>query len=124
MFSIGSAAGKDALRIAARKDPELYVLMGLMCATFGVVGFYFSRKPTMAAAEEGRINVVRGSAPWNEDGLPNSDQDNYKYKYYPDADYRKTPNNAPGALHSVIIPDVNLPKHLHEKYNKYGKDNY
>ncbi|PWW77408.1 hypothetical protein C7212DRAFT_314152 [Tuber magnatum] len=124
MSSVGGTAGKDALRIAARKDPELYILMGIMCATSGLVGYYFSSKPTMAVGEEERINVVRGSAPWNEDGLPNSDENNYKYKYYPDADNRKPPKNAPAALHSVIIPNVNLPKRLHEKYNKYGKDHY
>ncbi|KAG0640052.1 hypothetical protein HOY80DRAFT_885312, partial [Tuber brumale] len=72
----------------------------------------------------GRINAVRGSVPWGEDGVLSSDENNYKCMYYPNVDYRKAPKNAPGALRLVIIPNVDLPKRLHGKYNKYGKDNY
>ncbi|KAL0639854.1 hypothetical protein Q9L58_001171 [Maublancomyces gigas] len=78
----------------------------------------------MASSEEGRVNVAQDSAPWKDDNLENSDQNNYKYKYHPQADHRKPPKPAPSALHSVIIPNVTLPRHLHEKYNKFGKDNY
>ncbi|KAF2275725.1 uncharacterized protein EI97DRAFT_434136 [Westerdykella ornata] len=28
------------------------------------------------------------------------------------------------ALNTVIVPNVTLPKELHEKYNKFGKDEY
>lgn len=38
------------------------------------------RKPTAATAEEGRINIVPGSAPWNDKNVENTaDQGNYKY---------------------------------------------
>jgi hypothetical protein len=47
-----------------------------------------------------------------------------RYKYHPGGDPRNAPKEAPSALHSVIVPNVNLPKELHEKYNKWGKDGY
>ncbi|KAH8145430.1 uncharacterized protein LAJ45_10552 [Morchella importuna] len=124
MSAIGGAAGKEGLRRGARRDPELYVLFALMCGAFALAGYNFSRNPTMSSSQEPRINMVPDSAPWKDDGLENSDKNNYKYKYHPNADYRKAPKNAPSALHSVILPNVTLSKRLHEKYNKYGKDNY
>lgn len=70
---------------------------------------------------------------------------NFKYQYHPGGDPNTQPKDAPSALHSVIVPNVNLPKvsaascsrlipgassesrvlqELHEKYNKWGKDGY
>jgi hypothetical protein len=45
--------------------------------------------------------------PWQTEN--NSGQD-YKYKYHPGANANNAPKDAPSALHSVIVPNVNLPK--------------
>merc|ERR1712000_542521 len=40
------AGQEQNLRKAPKRDPELYVLLGVMCGAFGLAGFYFGRKPT------------------------------------------------------------------------------
>ena len=47
-----------------------------------------------------------------------------KYKYHPGGDPSAEPKDAPSALNVVVVPNVTLPKELHEKYNKWGKDGY
>lgn len=47
-----------------------------------------------------------------------------KYQYHPGGDPNVAPKDAPSALNTVIIPNVTLPKELHDKYNKWGKDGY
>ncbi|KAB2580540.1 hypothetical protein BFW01_g3439 [Lasiodiplodia theobromae] len=109
-------ASKDALKQAGKKDPELYVLWTVMAGAFGLAGWYFSRSPTTSTSEKS-VPKVPGTEPWNtgSDG---------KYQYYPGGDSSQAPRDAPSALNTVIIPNVNLPKELHEKWNKYGKDGY
>lgn len=34
----------------------------------------------------------------------------YKYQYHPGGNPKNPPKDAPSALHSVIVPNVNLPK--------------
>ncbi|KAK7537104.1 uncharacterized protein J3D65DRAFT_624394 [Phyllosticta citribraziliensis] len=109
-------ASKDALRKAGKKDPELYVLWTIMAGAFGLVGYYFSRKPTSSTSEN-PVAKVPGSEPWNSGSQG-------KYQYHPGGDTTQAPREAPSALNTVIIPNVNLPKELHEKYNKWGKDGY
>ncbi|KAE8442146.1 hypothetical protein EG329_003797 [Mollisiaceae sp. DMI_Dod_QoI] len=103
-----AAAAKSSeshvLNKGAKRDPELYVLLAVMSGAFGLAGFYFGRKPTSATSET-KVNVAAG-------------------KYHPGGDPKNPPKDAPSALHSVIVPNVNLPKELHEKYNKWGKDGY
>ncbi|GME65422.1 hypothetical protein GTA08_BOTSDO02131 [Neofusicoccum parvum] len=109
-------ASKDALKQAGKKDPELYVLWTVMAGAFGLAGWYFSRSPTSATSEK-EVSKVPGSEPWKTSGEA-------KYQYYPGGDSTQAPRDAPSALNTVIIPNVNLPKELHEKYNKYGKEGY
>ncbi|KAF2090391.1 hypothetical protein K490DRAFT_35562 [Saccharata proteae CBS 121410] len=109
-------AGKQALKQAGRRDPELYVLMTIMAGAFGLVGWHFSRSPTSASSEN-PVSKVPDSEPWKTGGEG-------KYQYHPGGDERQAPRDAPSALNTVIIPNVNLPKELHDKYNKYGKDGY
>ncbi|OJD37368.1 uncharacterized protein BKCO1_7000132 [Diplodia corticola] len=109
-------ASKDALKQAGKKDPELYVLWTVMAGAFGLAGWYFSRSPTSSTSEKS-VPKVAGSEPW----MSGSDG---KYQYYPGGDSTQAPRDAPSALNTVIIPNVNLPKELHEKYNKYGKEGY
>lgn len=49
--------------------------------------------------------------PWQE---PESEgqkaREHFKYQYHPGGDPRNPPKDAPSALHSVIVPNVNLPK--------------
>ncbi len=37
-------------------------------------------------------------------------REQFKYQYHPGGDPRNPPKDAPSALHSVIVPNVNLPK--------------
>ncbi|KAF2146321.1 uncharacterized protein K452DRAFT_283600 [Aplosporella prunicola CBS 121167] len=110
------AASKDALKAAGKKDPELYVLWTIMAGAFGLVGWHFSRNPTSSSSEN-PVSKVPGTEPWQTGGSG-------KYLYHPGGDANASPREAPSALNTVIIPNVNLPKDLHEKYNKYGKDGY
>ncbi|KAI5779841.1 hypothetical protein EDC01DRAFT_776863 [Geopyxis carbonaria] len=129
MSGVGSAAsqaGRLGFRSALRRDPELYVLLGLMTSAFTLVGFYFGRNPTMAHSEEGRINMAAHSAPWNASDaeLAEDDGRDYKYKYHPGANYRNAPKKAPGALHSVVVPSVTVSREVHERFNKYGREEF
>merc|ERR1711881_441206 len=97
----------NVLNQGAKRDPELYILLAVMSGAFGLAGFYFGSMPWQGDATEG--DKARGD---------------YKYQYHPGGDPKNPPKDAPSALHSVIVPNVNLPKELHEKYNKWGKDGY
>ncbi|TVY88952.1 Uncharacterized protein LAWI1_G004348, partial [Lachnellula willkommii] len=108
----------------ARRDPELFVLFGVMAGAFGLAGFYFGRKPT-SSTSEAKVNVAQGSMPWQTESTKGDEaREHFKYQYHPGGDPKNPPKDAPSALHSVIVPNVNLPKELHEKYNKWGKDGY
>ncbi|KAG0637732.1 hypothetical protein HOY80DRAFT_1050431 [Tuber brumale] len=124
MPGVAANAGKSVLKQGAKRDPELYILLAVMSGAFGLAGFYFGRKPTSATSEEGRINVAKDGMPWHSGSTETSARDHFKYKYHPGGDARNPPKDAPSALHSVVIPSVNLPKELHDKYNKWGKDGY
>ena len=64
--------------------------------------------------------MAEGSMPWQTDG----NSEDFKYQYHPGGDKSKAPKDAPSALNSVIVPKVNLPKEMHDRYNKWGKDGY
>ncbi|KAL9056330.1 MAG: hypothetical protein Q9162_003021 [Coniocarpon cinnabarinum] len=87
-----------------------------MTGAFALAGFYFARKPTSSSSEQA-VSMVEGSKPW-ESGTSG------KYQYHPGGDRSQAPKDAPSALHSVIVPNVNLPKHLHEQFNKYDKEEF
>lgn len=67
------------------------------------------RKPT-SSTSEAKVNVAEGSMPWQQDNDGGDARDHFKYKYHPGGDPRNPPKDAPSALHSVIVPNVNLPK--------------
>lgn len=106
----------------ARLDPELYGIMAATCATVGVAGYYLGANLT-SGTDEAYVNTPPNSKPWEQPGSSDSKGD-FKYQYHPGGNPANAPRDAPSALHSVIVPNVNLPKNLHEKYNKYGKDGY
>ncbi|KAL7273369.1 hypothetical protein RUND412_003789 [Rhizina undulata] len=76
MASVASAAGKEGLKRGARRDPELYVLMGLMVSAFSFVGWYWGSKPTSATSEE-KVTIADKGVPWKEKGVENTDKDNF-----------------------------------------------
>lgn len=86
--------------------------------------------------------------PWQTSSAGGKADEHFKYQYHPGGDKTKAPKNAPSALHSVIVPNVTLPKvstlfakqwysagfwfladcvpfqKLHDQYNKWGKEGY
>ncbi|KAI1007027.1 hypothetical protein K3495_g1196 [Podosphaera aphanis] len=116
-------AEEHLLKKGAKKDPELWVLLGVMTGAFGLAGYYFGRKPTSSTSET-KIAIASDSMPWQSKNSDNNAQGDYKYKYHPGGDSRNSPENAPSALNVVIVPNVTLPKELHDKFNKWGKDDY
>ncbi|CAG5177900.1 uncharacterized protein ALTATR162_LOCUS8434 [Alternaria atra] len=109
-------AGKDALKTGAKRDPELYVLFAIMSGVFGLAGWHFSRSPTSASSER-TVAKASDSEPWKQDGGVGP------YQYHPGGD-TSIKKDAPSALNVVVIPNVTLPKELHDTYNKWGKDGY
>ncbi|KAF7510636.1 hypothetical protein GJ744_006248 [Endocarpon pusillum] len=122
-----SAKGSPAdrtLQKGAKRDPELYILLGIMSGAFCLAGYYFGRKPT-SATSEAEISVASSSMPWQTDDHDHEDDSKqFKYRYHPRGDKSQAPKNAPSALNTVIIPNVTLPKELHDMFNKWGKDGY
>ncbi|OAA60544.1 hypothetical protein SPI_05668 [Niveomyces insectorum RCEF 264] len=106
---------EQALKTESKKNPEIMVLGGIMVAVFAGAGYYFGRSPTVSTSEE---PVAKAGMPW-ETGSTEG-----KYQYYPGGDAGASPREAPSAVNVVVVPDVNLPKSLHDKYNKWGKDGY
>ncbi|KAF2654163.1 hypothetical protein K491DRAFT_750002 [Lophiostoma macrostomum CBS 122681] len=110
-------ASKEGLKVGARRDPELFVLLAIMSGAFAMAGWHFSRSPTSGPSER-TVAKAKDSEPWKEGGGEG------KYQYHPGGDPDAPKKDAPSALNVVIIPNVTLPKELHDKYNKWGKDGY
>lgn len=55
--------------------------------------------------------MAEGTMPWQVDSAKGKNPDeHFKYQYHPGGDKSRAPKDAPSALHSVIVPNVNLPK--------------
>ncbi|KAI9780488.1 MAG: hypothetical protein M1816_002850 [Peltula sp. TS41687] len=123
--STADARGGSALRQGAKRDPELYILLAVMSGAFGLAGWYFGRKPTAASSEQ-KVGMAHNTMPWQTTGTSKGDQarDHFKYKYHPGGDPTKPAREAPSALNEVVVPNVTLPKRLHDKYNKWGKEDW
>lgn len=91
------------------------ILGGVMTAFLAGAGYYFGKTPTSSTSE---TSVSKAGMPW-ETGSTEG-----KYRYFPGGDQSAEPKDAPSAVNVVVVPDVNLPKGLHDKYNKWGKDGY
>ncbi|POS76185.1 hypothetical protein DHEL01_v205414 [Diaporthe helianthi] len=105
---------EHVLKQETKRNPELMILGAVMVAAFGGAGLYFGRSPTSSTSEQ---KVPHAGSPWETGGQG-------KYQYYPGGDTSAEPKEAPSAVNTVVVPNVNLPKELHEKYNKWGKDGY
>ncbi|KAI9039138.1 uncharacterized protein KD926_009887 [Aspergillus affinis] len=113
---------------APKRDPELYVrtslsrssvLLGVMSGAFLIAGWYFGKKPTSVTSES-NVRIPDSSMPWERE----DDGKVYKYQYHPHGDKSQPLRNAPSALNTVIVPNVTLPEDLHERFNKYGKEEW
>ena len=68
------------------------------------------RKPT-SSSSEAPVSMAEGSMPWQTSSAKGESADeHFKYQYHPGGDKSKAPKDAPSALHSVIVPNVRLPK--------------
>ncbi|RMJ23952.1 hypothetical protein PHISP_05167 [Aspergillus sp. HF37] len=103
-----------------RRDPELYVLLGVMSGAFLIAGWYFGRKPTSVTSES-NVRMSESSMPWERE---DDGGKMYKYQYHPHGDKSKAFREAPSAMNTVIVPKVTLPVDLHERFNKYGKEEW
>jgi hypothetical protein len=90
-----------------------------MSGAFLIAGWYFGKKPTSVTSES-NVRIPDSSMPWERD----DDGKIYKYQYHPGGDKSQPLKNAPSALNTVIVPNVTLPVDLHERFNKYGKEEY
>ena len=77
---------------------------------------YTGRSPTKSTSEN-PVNIAKGGMPWEGNASG-------KYQYHPGGDPNAAPKDAPSALNAVVVPNVTLPKELHDKFNKWGKDGY
>ncbi|KAI0894467.1 hypothetical protein F4806DRAFT_498248 [Annulohypoxylon nitens] len=105
------------LKEETKRNPELMILGGVMVLALGGAGLYFGRSPTHATSEA-PIGLAKSGMPW-ETGATEG-----KYRYHPGGDPDAAPKDAPSAVNVVVVPNVNLPKELHDQFNKWGKDGY
>ncbi|RWA09172.1 hypothetical protein EKO27_g5935 [Xylaria grammica] len=103
------------LKAEEKRNPEVMILGGVMLLALGGAGLYFGRSPTSSTSESG-VGVSKAGMPW-ETGASEG-----KYRYHPGGDGSAEPKDAPSAVNVVVVPNVDLPKRLHDKYNKWGKD--
>ncbi|KAF5014378.1 hypothetical protein F66182_14660 [Fusarium sp. NRRL 66182] len=80
---------------------------------------FFGRKPTSVTSES-NVRIGESAMPWEGE----NEGKVFKYQYHPHGDKSQPLRNAPSALNTVIVPNVTLPEDLHEKFNKYGKEEY
>ncbi|KAI1741920.1 hypothetical protein F4680DRAFT_413838 [Xylaria scruposa] len=106
-----------ALKAEEKRNPEVMILGGVMVLALGGAGLYFGRSPTTSTSEA-TVGIAKEGMPW-ETGATEG-----KYRYHPGGDGSAEPKDAPSAVNVVVVPNVDLPKRLHDKYNKWGKDGY
>jgi len=107
---------KQELKKDSKRNPETLVLGAVMVAALGGAGFYLGRSPTTSTSET-PVSIAKGGMPWEGTGTG-------KYQYHPGGDASQPPRDAPSALNTVVVPNVTLPRELHDKFNKWGKDGY
>ncbi|KAG5938249.1 hypothetical protein E4U53_008041 [Claviceps sorghi] len=106
----------ENLKAESKRNPETLILGAVMVAALGGAGFYFGRTPTKSTSEN-PVSIAKDGMPWEGDATG-------KYKYHPGGDPNADPKDAPSALNAVVVPNVTLPREMHDKYNKWGKEGY
>ncbi|KAI0391727.1 hypothetical protein F5Y17DRAFT_397087 [Xylariaceae sp. FL0594] len=104
------------LKAEGKRNPEIAILGVVVALTLGGAGLYFGRSPTTSTSESS-VGIAKEGMPWETETQG-------KYRYHPGGDRSAAPKDAPSALNVVVIPNVNLPKELHDQFNKWGKDGY
>ncbi|KAL1999816.1 hypothetical protein VTN02DRAFT_3944 [Thermoascus thermophilus] len=118
-FLSSSKVEEAGLDKGPKRDPELYVLLGVMSGAFMIAGWYFGSKPTSVTSES-NVRIGDSAMPWERD----DEGKIFKYQYHPHGDKNQPLRDAPSALNTVIVPNVTLPKDLHDRFNKYGKEEW
>ncbi|KAI9751463.1 MAG: hypothetical protein M1815_001121 [Lichina confinis] len=116
------SAGSTALKREAKKNPELYVgALNLGALDADKREARLTIRPTSTTSQE-KVEIAPNSMPWQR-GHEDSEQVS-KYKYHPGGNKKAAPMDAPSALNSVVIGPITMPKRLHDRFNKYGKDDW
>ncbi|KAI4209460.1 MAG: hypothetical protein LQ351_007591 [Letrouitia transgressa] len=108
----GKTTQKTVPRKAAKRDPELYILLTVMTSVFGLAGYHFGMvfkpEPQKEASSVNQVMsaMAEGKSPWQDENAEKS----FKYQYHPGGDKSKSPKVAPSALRSTIVPNVTLTK--------------
>ncbi|ROT40935.1 hypothetical protein SODALDRAFT_108239 [Sodiomyces alkalinus F11] len=105
---------KKALRQEERRNPEIYIMGGVVACAVAGAAFYFGSSPTKSTSES---QIAKAGAPWETNGSG-------AYRYYPGGDRKNEPKDAPSAVNVVVVPEVTVSKELHERFNKWGKEGY
>lgn len=66
--------------------------------------------------------MAEGTMPWQvESSTSDKSGEHFKYQYHPGGDKKKALKNAPGAMNTVIIPNVTLTKVGRLQYVRYSR---
>ncbi|KAL8826282.1 MAG: hypothetical protein Q9191_003895 [Dirinaria sp. TL-2023a] len=70
------------------------------------------RASPTSSSSEAPVSMAEGTMPWETENAKHDAKhdEHFKYQYHPGGDPNKAPKDAPSALHSVIVPNVTLPK--------------
>ncbi|KAI5301749.1 hypothetical protein KEM56_001393 [Ascosphaera pollenicola] len=116
-----SSTGAAEVNNNTKRDPELLVLLGVTTVALGFAGWYFGRHPVSNDARDlENVHATEAKMPWQVEG---ADGQAFKYQFHPQGDSTQL-SAAPSALNEVVVPNVTLPADIHEKFNKYGKEDY
>lgn len=78
--------------------------------TSTILRLFTARKPT-SSSSEASTSMAEGTMPWQVDSSKSDESGkHFKYQYHPGGDKKKGLKDAPGALSTVIIPNVTLTK--------------
>ncbi|KAL2753972.1 hypothetical protein ACRALDRAFT_1069894 [Sodiomyces alcalophilus JCM 7366] len=105
---------KKALREEEKRNPEVYIMGGVVLCGVAGAAYYFGRSPTKSTSES---QVAQAGSPWETNGTG-------AYRYHPGGDPNNDPKEAPSAVNVVVVPDVTVTKELHDRFNKWGKEGY
>jgi hypothetical protein len=99
------------LRLQSSRQPGLtsrrQILFGITAATVGAYGWY---QPHFWASVTGetRTSRIDGTEPWKDGAEGSTGKYRYQTRASPGRDAKV--KDAPSALNSVIVPNVNLPR--------------
>ncbi|KAH6693243.1 hypothetical protein EV126DRAFT_429537 [Verticillium dahliae] len=92
--------GKQQITQDSKRNPETFILGGVMVFALAGAGFYFGSSPTKSTSE---THVVKAGSPWETGSKEGA------YRYHPGGDTSNEPRDAPSAVNTVVVPNVTLP---------------